>query len=831
MTSRNNAVFQPVPSAGVHYEMDTRRMPPEALASSLNVYVKTGYLRPRPSHEKLAVVHKWRGDTAIAGFSAIGRRRRDLWIIGHTSGVVYTSENGRNDFESHNLSGAKIVLVGNIERTGIWIAMDVDGRVFRADPLWPSDASTGWVTLGDIIPPSPYAYEISTYDSYGRVLIVLDGGAGEDQVRVLWNTDTLTPPFTFGTDWKGLQPSPQPAAGTMQDCTVATDTSGNEYWIICGSNGKIYRTLSDDNPAGPWTIIDVTTNPIVSVAAIGRLIVAAATVASPTGTEIWVSNDAGSTWSLATTLSGVSATMVRAGSSEWMLMGSNYLSSASIADYSTWTQRTVPSANDMVAAHHDKAGSWLAVDSAAAYYHSDLEALITGIYQPEKAGPIYMSTSSGWLRWDHATNETQDVSSTGYTLSGNKERAVDRTVWRRFAQGSSHFVIGVNGVDRPVVLEDGKEYMRYMYGDPPAAQAIAIAAGRVVLGNLRSGLNVSPYAIDMSDVNTFDSGWGNVLVALLDHTPGEIVAMLEESNLQILILKSDAIYRAVAQAEFYGQLAPFRFEPVAIDTQGPCSRHSIIRLPDRTIVYLARDGSVRVFDSTSPRDAGAHIREVIQPDFDETRPDECWGFYDPWEDLIWFWYKNITGARRGIIVDVGSPGWPVWPVTLPFDAVVAGRPWLADELLIGDLTMPIGEIRSRIGDLVDLTPSGIIVSEPGNIYRQLYEASDYTDDGSPILIQWRTGLHALGAEAHFKTMNEYEHRLEIEAGESLTTTITAEDRPGTERSKPLTDTTSTKLTHGVSLSGRRFQVDVAGTISKLFRWFGADVFLAMKGRR
>lgn len=344
------------------------------------------------------------------------------------------------------------------------------------------------------------------------------------------------------------------------------------------------------------------------------------------------------------------------------------------------------------------------------------------------------------------------------------------TIFRTFVRDTppNAYVLGTNGVDPPKVWDGTALVYRNMLSltgteAPPPAKCMVVSANRVILGGLPtgSGLSLGPSGLIISDDMDFDSqttGWGGTsgtLVQLLD-TPGDIVAMQEFGNLYFVVYKEDSIYLAMAQAD----TVPFRFELKKSGISGPCSSRAVVPLPNGSHAYLARDGSVFVFDGNSVEPIGGvnewrKIQALVLRTLDTLHPEYAWGMFDNEQQMLYFFWKHKgDGAqvRAGVAIDI--PTFSAWPIrTSNIDTAFGARVYLTFDTTIGELTDTIGSYSNKIGDWSTERPGLMFGGGDGQCYSQ----AGSSDNGTAIEAFWETGLNDFGDVITSKTVAETQH--------------------------------------------------------------------------
>jgi hypothetical protein len=393
--------------------------------------------------------------------------------------------------------------------------------------------------------------------------------------------------------------------------------------------------------------------------------------------------------------------------------------------------------------------------------------------------------TDSWEEYTSAGSGAGDLHTPGYYPDTRMGGALGNNpvIFRGFQSGGRTYLMATNGETQPIVYHEDMNGGRARFmgevpddddnysSDPeepapngtpaPVARCMAVAANRVLLGNL---VGTSPYGIDVSSFNDMDRGWqGSVQLTLLGDTPGQIVAMNEISALQVAIYKTDAIYHAVAQVEFLGTAAPFRFELSKGGIVGPCSPMCVLRLPDGRQCYFARDGGVYVYDGVAPFDVGRHVRAMVQPDFDENEPGSAWGMIDPLRKLVWFFYRTKSGGlNKGIVlsIDQGDP-WPAWTVVMPtgWQFTAGMRAFFFDDKVLGDLRDPMGTFgTATLGSFTSGYSEMVMGRANNSWFTQKWEDDgDFTDDGTPIDVLLDPGWTQPGQSVQFYTASEVYH--------------------------------------------------------------------------
>jgi hypothetical protein len=436
-------------------------------------------------------------------------------------------------------------------------------------------------------------------------------------------------------------------------------------------------------------------------------------------------------------------------------------------------------------------------------------------------------------------------------------------VFRSFQSQDDTYLLATNGQCRPICYNYGMidGFARRMgevpLGDPndipgwdpdtepeghlrtgnlaPVAKCMAVGANRVLLGNIPA---ISGSAIDMSAFNDHDRGWGLVQTSLLGDTPGDIVGMSELSALSVAVYKEDAIYQAIAQTEFLGVAAPFRFELSKGGVPGPCGPNAILRNYDGKHIFLARDGGVYLYDGVAPIDTGRNVRRMIQGKIDLNFLGKSWGLVDTERKLVWLFYPAKGGlVNQGVVIstDQGYP-FPIWPLALPqgWDFAAGGAVFLDDDISIGDVGL-LGDYTTQTLSSFSSGKQNIIMGTRGNTWfsQKWEDDGDYTDANLPINIDLLGGWVTPGG-AHRWTADELYHIFSSPDPEmELMITLEAQQF-GEEILKssavPLSAGRLRRRTRH-RISGTQFRVRMQGAINRIFRWGGGILTAKRSGER
>jgi len=375
---------------------------------------------------------------------------------------------------------------------------------------------------------------------------------------------------------------------------------------------------------------------------------------------------------------------------------------------------------------------------------------------------------------------------------------------------------------------------------PVSAVGTTGGVGLMVLANrlLRlGGEGAERITVDVSDFNDWVNGWGTVEVALLGDTPGSITGGTEISALQGAIFKEDAILHAIAQVEFGGVAAPFRFEQIVAGINGPPNQHCILQTTEGYSMFLGRDGGVYVYDGARVHDLGRHVRKLVEGKLDFMYLNESWGVFNPVRNLAMFVYPSIGDKKlsRGVIVDAASGS--AWEVTFadPLEMSCGAHVIYEKEKTIGETTIRFGEGRNlTLGDFDTENRMVMCGFADGRIAKQVWDAEEgnlHTDLGSAIDVEWETGALPMGALPHqFKTIHESFHTFN-KLNEQLTIQMNRYDRDLIKRDgvQRIVGPGDFKTSHRET--GRLFTLKGSGSVTRNFEYVMSSVAHRVRGQR
>lgn len=382
-----------------------------------------------------------------------------------------------------------------------------------------------------------------------------------------------------------------------------------------------------------------------------------------------------------------------------------------------------------------------------------LGAYPTGVFQymhHDGTQKIVGATKAKWYRWDFSGNDWDDITPGGNPLTGADG---SHQIFRVFYMGGATYLLGVNGhSDDPIYWDGTTSDYADIGGSPGNAKTMCVLAGRVLMGNF----NNAPYKVDVSDFNDFTSGWGSTQVVQLADTPGDIVAMQEFGSLVAYIYKSDAIYQVAAVAALY----PFQFNLKFAGIPGPMSPRCVIPTPKAHIV-LANDCQIYSFDGTSYTPAGEHVRSFLSSDMNLGRMEFCHGFYHAEFNEVWFFYAGagIDTPDSAVILKLDDAS--VWP--LKWDTLrcgAAGQFLMEDDIVIGDMVQPLSYYTSPLSNYSSRQQTHLFLNTSGQVYKK----QGFTDAGSAIPVEIKSGMRMPSEDAKFVTVVETQNYIKKTSG-------------------------------------------------------------------
>lgn len=478
-------------------------------------------------------------------------------------------------------------------------------------------------------------------------------------------------------------------------------------------------------------------------------------------------------------------------------------------------------------------------------------SLFQGDLDTEPSG-LYLGTEHRLLHFNLATDVWDDLSpqytetfppdpgdDLTYKIDGDAD--ANRWVWRVTEKNGDKYILATNGQIPPVAWKETLDEFRPV-GDvdedgiidggevsAPLATCMAIANNRIILGN--------DLSIYISDPQDFDLGY-DVEYKLTD-TYGKLVAMRELNAITIAILKTDAIYHGISQAEFMGVSAPMRFELIKAGIVGPCSDASVVYLPDGRLCWLGRDGGVYVYDGAVPIDVGRHIRHAISPVIDMDRLGWAHGCVDTKRNILWFFFPTRAstgyGMNWGLVMSIDQGNmWPAWFVRWPaeWEVMSAINVFTETDLTYGDFPdtsyldlqeLPYSAFEGGVWNFMILRK---------NLATYTLDWDDASDNGVPISVLMETGWYDFDDVYAFDTFHEMHHMVQLQTGDELTWTLFSEQSDGSElQQSSVLQPTTPRLKTSYRQTGRRHRFRMESDVLKVFRWGGAAGLYSRRGGR
>lgn len=344
-----------------------------------------------------------------------------------------------------------------------------------------------------------------------------------------------------------------------------------------------------------------------------------------------------------------------------------------------------------------------------------------------------------WWRYLQATDTWEDITAAGNPWSGSVVVPVD---FRFFSSGGgSGFLIGVNGVNQPMVWradpQVGGLLADTLTGNPPIARCIAIVADRVVLGHFFFDPN-DPSGVDVSAFQDHTSGWRTTQTATLVDSSGFIVSMNELGASRAAIYKTNSIYLASGTAG----LAPIRFDIQVAETSGPISSATVVSLNAGLHAVFARDNHLYFFDGINytRHSSSDKIRIEYEKNasVDPVGKAKAHAHYNRTHNELWFFYTRtgleLIGPRDAIVLNLNNGS--IWNVNFTNAA--------------------FSFTASHFGEL-STTNSLRDVAFLGNSVGRIFLSEEGLDLTLPIDALMEQGLSDLGLPTLVKTVQETQH--------------------------------------------------------------------------
>lgn len=440
----------------------------------------------------------------------------------------------------------------------------------------------------------------------------------------------------------------------------------------------------------------------------------------------------------------------------------------------------------------------------------------------DEDGRIVCVTTVGFYHFNKTTDVWDDK--TGSALTGTSSAEV---VMRTMNYGGERVVLFTNGVDAPRKWDGVVASSSNIGGSPPVCGCMAVAFNRLLLGDLRSGSDISEQAVDVSEYRNPDAGYGGTvqLQFLLD-SDGGIKAMESIGNRRVGIYMDDAIYIATAT----GGEFPFRFDLMRKGVEGPVGARACIPTPIGHI-YLARDGTLRVFngstlevlqrDETDDR-IHAFVRDTLHWD----DRGKSWLAYDPIRDELHVHYILVGSddIEAGFILNMTDLSlWPLrWSTPIPSGMHarwISGVPY-------GEVVGTYAEHAVAYSDFATLSNRMLCQDDDG----QLYEMIGDDDDGTAISHYIETGIRAALDQRQAAVIRYANHLIEpTSSGQEIEVQFGA-SQWGEDRTLETAKTVALDVAPGRGrresfhrLRGTMFALRLSGDATTQIEWRGSQV--------
>jgi hypothetical protein len=360
-----------------------------------------------------------------------------------------------------------------------------------------------------------------------------------------------------------------------------------------------------------------------------------------------------------------------------------------------------------------------------------------------------MGTDDSWWRFDLGTGLWVD-------LSAALTATVEQIVFRSFPKSGVTWLLGCNGKDVPKKWDGTSASVADIGGSPPISRCMMKLFDRIILGNLKSGANAHPAAVDVSANKDFDTGYGTIQFGPLQDCDGEIVVMEDFGANVGAIYASDGVHIAIAE----GGSTPFRFElkqRLARD-QGPAATLALTKTGGGLHVWLAKDATMKSFNLNSVGDWGsADLASYLKRTINLTSIGRSWLDYDSVNQEVLIVFPEKGNSEPSAAVIVKERGGAFWPVRWAEKNLTAGRFVKIDRALrLSDLTVPLSTITQPLNELTAVTRHFLFGEKGG----QVYEGDGEADQGQPIAAFVETGLSDLGEPTRNKTISSIQHRFQ-----------------------------------------------------------------------
>ncbi len=433
---------------------------------------------------------------------------------------------------------------------------------------------------------------------------------------------------------------------------------------------------------------------------------------------------------------------------------------------------------------------------------------------------IVIATENDLIRVDTGNETTEPIGSVG-----GAPTVTARPVFRTFdMNGIKHLVW--TSLPGKLMYWDGAAYdSGTVEALDAGALCISILSDRMMRCNLGNGKEIR---VDISAMNDFTSGWGEIQIDMLDDTPGVITAAKEISPLQTAIYKTDSVIHAVAQIEFGGVSAPVRYETTVSEINGPPCPHAVIGTGDGYHIFMGIDGGIYVYDGARVQPIAKHARFITEKSMDFARKKEVFAVLDRTRQLVTFYYPSRGGGFHSALVVDPSSG-SCWPMHFPANSPSCGLDVdYVTDTKIGTVNTPFGQMgKDTIGGMKGLDRK-IIIGFLEGVFG-IADWDEATDFGSPIDVSWSTGFTNFGIpNVYFKTLQEMFHSF-IELSQLSVQPVWLNKHLNRiiGPSRTITkDTLKTSHRH----TGRMFAFDFSGKITDKMKYAGSVLSFRKRGQ-
>lgn len=275
------------------------------------------------------------------------------------------------------------------------------------------------------------------------------------------------------------------------------------------------------------------------------------------------------------------------------------------------------------------------------------------------------------------------------------------------------YVIHSNGKDTPTSWS-GSGTFTAAPGSPPKFTDLCTISDHII------GI-VPPYGVQWSNIRSF-STWPTLNVKQAAETPDATVALRPLGQGSNGILYKERSLWGVTYTGASTEATTFRFDFIGF-YDGPASAAAVVDV-DGLHLYMTPTGRIALFNGSQHQWVADGLWPLIRTDIDTTKSPRVWGFYDPMNHEVHFFYPTLTysSALRGHVC-----------ITLPKAdqgiATIGSFPgYLTDELTAGSTV--------RLTDYKDFCLTAGTTANRS--YKFTTDAA--TDDGTGFSGYWQTGL-------------------------------------------------------------------------------------------